>query len=155
MQRERLPLSRKTPIILSKSYNQPCAPSRKEKTKVKKLAADKKSSDVASKEIEKESKKSTRTSSSKKSAQEKRKKVLSSSGCKKMKHLSTLHPVKVRLLNGEEDYSFTNKDTSETEDEVIETVKKTSALVRKIVDNITNHDSISHQPPTQILRCDA
>jgi hypothetical protein len=72
-----------------------------------------------------------------------------------MKHLSTLHPVKVRLLNGEEDYSFTNKDTSETEDEVIETVKKTSALVRKIVDNITNHDSISHQPPTQILRCDA
>jgi hypothetical protein len=94
---------------------------------------------VASKESKKEPKQSTKTPSSEKSAWEKRKKLLSSSAQKKRKHLSTLHLVKVRLLEGEEDSSFTNKDTSKdtskTEDEVLETGKKTP--VRKHGDNNT------------------
>jgi hypothetical protein len=119
------------------------APSRKDKTKARKLASEKKLSDVASKESEKEPKKSTKTPSNEKSAREKRKKSSSSSAQKKRKHLSTLHPVKARLLDGEEDSSFTNKDTSKTEDEVQETGKKTpardsdSAYMRKHGDNDT------------------
>jgi hypothetical protein len=70
------------------------APTKKDKTKTKKLATEKKSSDVASKEIEKETKRSTRTPSREKLAQDKRKKALSSSACKKMKHIQ--HSVQSR-----------------------------------------------------------
>jgi hypothetical protein len=107
--------------------------SRKEKTKSKKVASEKKLSDVASKESEKGPKKSMKIPSSKKATWEKRKKLSSSSAQKKRKHLSTLNPLKVRLLKGEEDSLFTNKDTSKTEDEVLETGKKTPA--RKHGDN--------------------
>jgi hypothetical protein len=92
------------------------APSRKDKTKAKKLASEKKLSGVASKESEKEPKQSMKTPSSQKSAWEKRKKLLSSSAQKKRKHLPSLHPVKVRLLEGEEDSSFTEESKSPGQD---------------------------------------
>jgi hypothetical protein len=100
------------------------APSRKDKTKSKKVASEKKLSDVGSKESKKEPKKSTKTPSSEKATREKRKKSSTASAQKKRKHLSTLNPLKVRLLDGKEDYLFTNKNTSKTEDKSLETGKK-------------------------------
>ncbi len=95
------------------------------KTKSKKTASEKDSSEVASKDSEKESKKSPRTPSSEKSTKEKRKKSSTSSQNKKKKHSSS-SPTKVRVLEVEEDSSFsTNKSTSETEDENLETSKRT------------------------------
>ena len=94
------------------------------KTKSKKTASEKDSSEVASKDSEKESKKSPRTPSSEKSTKEKRKKLSTSSQNKKKKHSSS-SPTKVRVLEVEEDSSYTNKSTSETEDENLETSKRT------------------------------
>jgi hypothetical protein len=82
------------------------APTKKDKTKTKKLATEKKSSDdAASKEIVKETKRSTRTPSSKKLAKDKRKSLSSSSAQKKMRQNSTLRPIKVRLLDGQVHYA--------------------------------------------------
>jgi hypothetical protein len=148
------------------------APTKKDKTRTKKLATKKKSSDnAAAKEIIKETKRSTRTPSSKnkrltrtpsskKLAKDKRRKSsLSSSARKKMRQNSTLRPIKVQLLDGKNDSLFTNKDDSlltnkeagnKTEDEVLESLTKTptrnrdSALVRNHGDNDTN----SYSTPT-------
>ena len=94
------------------------------KTKSKKTASEKDSSEVASKDSKKESKKSPRTPSSEKSTKEKRKKLSTSSQNKKKKHSSS-SPTKVRVLEVEEDLSYTNKDTGGTEDKVQETRKQT------------------------------
>ncbi len=94
------------------------------KTKSKKTASEKDSSEVASKDSEKESKKSPRTPSSEKSTKEKRKKLSTSSQNKKKKHSSS-SPTKVRVLEVEEDSSYANKSPSDTEDENLETSKRT------------------------------
>jgi hypothetical protein len=79
MQRQGLPLSRKTQNIFSQRLKPTMAPSRKDKTKAKHLASEEKS---------------MRTPSSKKSTWEKRKKSSSSSAQKIRKHLSTLNPLR-------------------------------------------------------------
>lgn len=94
------------------------------KTKSKKTASEKDSSEVASKDSEKESKKSPRTPSSEKSTKEKRKNRQPLLKTRK-KHSSS-SPTKVRVLEVEEDSSYsTNKSTSKTEDKNLETSKRT------------------------------
>ncbi len=144
------------------------APSKKDKTKAKKSAGEKKSSDNAEeKEVVKDAKKSkgtpssenkrsTKTPSSEKSTKDKRRKSSSSSSSrKKLKQHSSLRPVKVRLMEGDDDSSYTNKEAGEeTEDDaVIESLTKTptrnreSALERNYGDNNTN--SYSSTPTNQ------
>jgi hypothetical protein len=101
------------------------APAKQNKPKSKKTGSEKNLLEAASKDSEKEHKKLPKTPSSEKSTREKRKKLSLASAQKKKKHHSSLSPIEVRVLEVEEDLSYTNKDTSETEDEAQETRKKT------------------------------
>jgi hypothetical protein len=138
------------------------APSKKDKTKAKKSAGEKKSSDNAEeKEVVKDAKKSkgtpssenkrsTKTPSSEKSTKDKRRKSSSSSSSrKKQKQHSSLRPVKVRLMEGDDDSSYTNKEAGEeTEDDaVIESLTKTPTRNRESALEST-HDTNSNSTPT-------
>lgn len=102
------------------------APAKQNKPKSKKTGSEKNLLEAASKDSKKERKKSPKTPSSEKSTREKRKKSSTASAQKQKKHHSSLSPIKVRVLEVEEDSSFsTNKSTSETEEENLENSKRT------------------------------
>jgi hypothetical protein len=139
------------------------APTKKDKSKAKKTPVEKKSlDDATTKEVFQETKRSTRTPSSEtnrsmrtpsseKSAKEKRKRSSSSSARKKMRH-SSERPIKVRLLDEEDDSSFLNKDTSEeTEDEALESITKTPTKKREsalLTNQHGENETNSYSTPT-------